>query len=696
MFRSSTDVPPPNRPPPPTPIQALQQRSDQLAKLKEETSKIPDREADKVVLQRAIDQQKNVVDEELAQRKKVKDLTDQSVNDPDPGIAHPKAHAAWEKRERQRGAERGAALDKLTKLRNANPFLYGAGYYASPCVPCMAGVVAAVSGAAKAGAASKAKSKEPPKKKNVLVKVEILNGFDAPGGDGKADPILGSKALQWVNLRDYRKKYERKALPAWLQSINGQPVASFDRLSRKVRVRVEFSQPGVESFIVKLVPGKNAAYSGKERAASSSYVVSQHDAKGESDWVAGTTDSDGKAIVEVEVRASGGDTWSATGKDNYGTQKNSSGSLETTRGLFVCTVTMDKVAAIGLDAAKAEFVRQKIHLEIAELTPGASGKVPHKRFLYADDRFNQSVQDSKAAVKKVLADGKFKGMKPADLAPYLIVSHFYDISPSSGDFQHRWIEVSPTAVTNYGLDYALWDPADTVLDWFIEAKAFTWDGTAWVELAPAPTKANFTLVGTPDTGYRSLKFTPPASYASEASISLKVKTKIIDGGVNGFSSGEQGQANFVAICRRSTSFDASDPSAYYIRETGEMNQTVVHEIGHKVNFSTGPEPAGAVNPVANRGGANSANFRWLDASPTHYVGRGHQGGHCYKDAVLNPTKTTPGGAVATSLKPDFGLYDGRCVMFGSGGKGSGRSIQFCGNCTPRMQKLDIETGWPSL
>lgn len=679
-------MPPPNKPLPPTPIEALQQRSNELAKLKEETAKIPDREADKVLLQRAIDQQKNVVDEELAQRKKVKDLTDASVNDPDPGIAHPKAHAAWEKRERQRGAERGAALDKLTKLRNANPFLYGAGYYASPCVPCMAGVVAAVSSVAKANAASKSKPKEPPKKKNVLVKVEILNGFDVPGGDGKADPILGAKALQWVNLREYRKKYERKALPGWLQSINSQPIASFDRLSRKIRVRVEFSQPGVEGFIVKLVPGKNVAYSGKERAASSSYVVSQHNAKGESDWVTGTTDSDGKAIVEMEVRASGGDTWSVTGKDNYGTQKNSSGSIETTRGLFVCTVTMDKVQAIALDAAKAEFVRQKIHLEIAELTPGPSGKVPYKRFLYADDRFNQSADDAEAAVKKVITEGKFKGFSPALFAPYLVVSHFYDMSPNSANYTHPFVEVTKDAASAYGLDYYLWDPADGAKDWFVSAEAFKLVDGNWVALA-APTKANFAPVGTPNTGYASLTFTPPASYAAEPNVWIRVTTNIISGGVNGFSSGEQGQKNFVAICRRST---------YQVRETPEMNQTIVHEIGHKVNFSTGPEPKGTVNPEPQYGVANDAAFRWLDASPTHYIGRGHVGGHCYKDAVLNATATTPGGAVATSLKPSFRLYDGRCVMFGSGGKGSGRSIQFCGNCTPRMQKLDLETGWPSL
>ncbi len=478
--------------------------------------------------------------------------------------------------------------------------------------------------------------------------------------------------------------------PAWLQTINGQPVATFDRLSRKIRVRVEFSQPGVEGFIVKLVPGKNVAYSGKERNASGSYVVSQHDAKGEPDWVTGMTDSDGKAIVEIEVRAAGGDTWSVTGKDNYGTQKNSTGSIETTRGLFVCTVTMDKVAAIPLDAVKAEFLRQKIHLEIAELTPGPSGKVPYRRFLHCDTpaRKAQEKRLLQAAVKKSLADGKFKGNKPADLAPYLIVAHFYDMSPGASNYTHPFVEVSPTAASNYGLDYYLWDPADTAtLDWFINAEAFKLEAGAWVPLVPQPTKANFAIVGTPDSGYLSLTFTPPPEYAAEPNVWLRVETNITDGGINGFSLGDQGNANFVAICRRSD---------YEMRATPEMNQTVVHELGHKVNFTVGPEAPGAANTLANYGPANSAVFRWLDASPTHYIGRGHNGGHCYKDAVRNKTKTNPGGAVATSLQPNFGLYDGRCVMFGSGGKGSGRSIQFCGNCTARLQKLDIETGWLSL
>ena len=202
-------------------------------------------------------------------------------------------------------------------------------------------------------------------------------------------------------------------------------------------------------------------------------------------------------------------------------------------------------------------------------------------------------------------------------------------------------------------------------------------------LLPAPTKADFALVGTPDTGYEALTFTPPASYAAELQISIKVKTRIINGGINGFSSGSQGNGNYVAICRRQ-----SDKQ----RETGEMNQTVGHELGHKVNFTTGPEPAGS----PERETPNGAEFRWLDTSSTHYRARGHVGGHCYNGAVLNPTSTSKGGSVAKELKPDFGHYDGRCVMFGSGGEGSKRPISFCGNCAPKLIRLDLETGWTLL
>lgn len=662
---------------PPTPSSLLKEREAALSALRAKTASGPASDKQKAVLEN-IDANLATVRRERALRDEIYGLSEESAADPEPPDSAPE-HTDWETREAARAEKRKVASERLVELRATKPDLYSDGEIASPCLPCL--TAQAKASKTKGGDSSKADAVKP-KPKNKLVEVVILNGFDPKRKDGKTDPVLGGRGLQWVNLLEYRKRFKRKVLPAWLQTINGKPVDTFDRLSRTIRIRVRFSLPGRENFWLKLVPGgKVQAYSAKERVSSSSYKLSHEDGAAKPTWLSGTTDSDGMAVVKMSVRTSGGDIWAVQAKDSYGTDLTSGCSIETTRGLFVCTVTMDTMAGIDLAPVRAEFETHKINLEIAELVPGPDGPLAHKRFIYADDaRFNSQTDDIELRVKKVIKGGTFKGGKMKDMAPYVVTSNFYDMSPNYGDFTHAWIAVSPTAASNYGLDYHLWDPADPSVDWFLRAKAFTHDGTNWVELAHAPVKADFRIVGTPDTGYKELVFTPPAAYAALASLSLQVTTRIIDGGVNGFSSGDQGWGNYVAICRR---------HRYTNRVEAEMQQTVVHEIGHKVNFTAGPEPMGspAREPV------NGAVFRWLDASPTHYRARGHVGGHCFKDAVLNPSGADPGGTVAASLQPSFRTYDGRCVMFGSGGGGSGRKINFCGNCAAGLIKLDIEQGW---
>ena len=615
----------------------------------------------------AIDTARTTVDAELAAREEIEVIDEESRGDRRPARSSAD-YPAWRAREDDRARRRAAANDRIAALRAAQPGLYGSGRVASPCMSCLES--AAGLAPARAGRPAPA-----PRPINPLARVEILNGFVAGDRSGKSDPILATSAKQWVNLAAYRRRFERRNLPAWLATINGQAVDTFDRLSRKIRIRVEFSQPGRERFWVKLVPGANKAYSAREKAAGRAYKLSHENAAGAPTWLSGTTGADGKAVVEMQVRAAAGDTWSVTGIDSYGTTHSSSGSIETIRGLFLCTLTMDTMTAVSLADAQTEFRRQKIELEVAELTPAPGRTLGHRRFVYCDDaRWIAQTSDLERQARRVIRAGTYKGEPVSTFAPYLIYANFYDMSPEPTATSFAVREVSPTVPEDITLTTAyFWDPRDRRVSWFISAEAYRWDGAAWARLRRRPVKADFSLIGSDAAGYQTIRFTPHAAYAAEPRLAIRLSFRIVGGGINGFSAGEQGGGNFVAICRRHT---------YADRVPAEMNQTIVHEIGHKVNFTTGPEPRGS----PGRESPNGSSFRWLDASPTHYRARDHVGGHCYNGAVHSTT-----GAVATSLQPGFGVYNGVCVMFGAGG--GGRGIAFCANCSNRMLLLDIEQGW---
>lgn len=674
--------------PPPSPIELLEKRRKALDDLQDKVDNTDTPSgADKGALAKRIADEKAVVDDELATRRRIQTLSQQAANDPNPGTGNADNYRDWYWRNKARQDEIDKATQHLAAVRRDHSDMYGAGQVADPHLVCL--------NASALGLMVGGYIKPVPKIINKLVSVEILNGYD-PSGNTRLDPALGGAAKQWVNLNDYRDRFEagREALPGWLTSFDGEAVASVDRLSRRVRLRVKFTLPLVEGFMLQMKAGGSDPYVVSEVASNGAYKASHTKVNGSPDWLRGTTDADGVAVVEMAVRTAGGETWTAKGRDYYGTERPAPGSLETLRGLFVCTVTMDGVAALAIDKAKAEFKRQKIHLETAELTPGTGAvqKVPYRRFHYADDRFEALVNSAKVSVKQVLDAGTFKGKAPGDLAPYLVAAHFYDMSPNHDDVQLAEAEIDKAAATTWTFNGFLWDPSDTVVDWFKSCAVEGDNGSGWRAL-PALTKANFTLGGSDAAGYTQLTLNPPVTWAAETRIRVRVEVRMISGGVNGYSSGEQGQANFVAICRR---------HSYTLRGEDEMNQTVVHEIGHKVNFTTGPESGTGALYGGGTSAFNAASYRWLQRSATHYQRRGHQGGHCYKNAVENPTYgaggvvTSPGGAVATQLQPSFRNYDGRCVMFGSGGAGSLRPITFCDNCTILMTRLDIETGWPSL
>lgn len=664
----------------------LRSRNARLQRALEEAEKLPakygEAKARKDALLARIEAAKAVVQREAELRNRYRQLTAESALDKDPGFfSMPGKQSAHRAREKPRAQERKAIKEELKQLAKKNQALYGENDVASPCLTC-----------------HEASVTDEVKRINKLARVEFLNGKNDADPEGFADPILTKLANQWVNLAAYRDRFDRDkaAMPAWLASFDGEPVESFDRLSRRVRVIVEFEQPGVEQFWIKLIPGGgNLEYSATE-VAYKSYRPSPADAHNKPIWYKGTTNDRGKAIVEVEVRAAAGDTWKVQGKDSYDTTKNGAGSLKAVRGLFVTTMTMDKVLAVGIADAKAEWRRHLVFLETAELTyDPTEGKVPYQRFLYADDRFSAQVRAIKDKVTSVFDQATFKGCAVSVFEPYLVSTLFYDMSPKPVDGELVRAAGPPATSTKLTLNGFLWDPKDPSVDWFksAEIEVETAEGVKAKHNVP---KDQFELIGNEEDGYKGMKLKADAvlggvKVADAKSCTMHIKFRYINGGVNGFSSGEQGNGSFIAICRRHT---------YKNRDEAEMNQTIVHELGHKINFTTGPEPATATPKQPNQSPANHSRYRWLDASALHYSGRKHQGGHCFYDAIPTPAKVAKGAPppppqpAATSHQPDFSVYQGLCVMFGAGN--SRRKIEFCPTCTDKLKRIDLETGWKGI
>ncbi|OHB82397.1 MAG: hypothetical protein A2Z38_00225 [Planctomycetes bacterium RBG_19FT_COMBO_48_8] len=132
------------------------------------------------------------------------------------------------------------------------------------------------------------------------------------------------------------------------------------------------------------------------------------------------------------------------------------------------------------------------------------------------------------------------------------------------------------------------------------------------------------------------------------------KIKLTINWVNRFRGGlSYSDGNLISICTR---------AFWQSEDTDEMNQTLIHEMGHKVGMmpdGTGKKP---------------------DKTETFYdSSKGHVGTHCYKGLPDGEVKYNKPGDGASS----------QCVMYGAT---NGKSA-FCDKCTPAVRKQDISKGW---
>lgn len=128
-------------------------------------------------------------------------------------------------------------------------------------------------------------------------------------------------------------------------------------------------------------------------------------------------------------------------------------------------------------------------------------------------------------------------------------------------------------------------------------------------------------------------------------VEVRVTYRYLAGSTNGVSW-------YNAIWLASSSMDGGD------RTEAEQQQTAIHEIGH-----------------------------WLGMVPssqsTQYTGHGHRGGHCTTGLSANEKK-----------RRSYGGLNGTCVMFGE--NSDGRKSEFCATCDPSMRRSKARrAGFPT-
>ncbi|MEN8446402.1 MAG: hypothetical protein ABG776_15480, partial [Cyanobacteria bacterium J06555_13] len=188
--------------------------------------------------------------------------------------------------------------------------------------------------------------------------------------DGNDNNFLAANDIQHVNL------------PREAKWVNGEQITSIDRLSRTVRIRVQFTKASKQRFRVAMYAHtNNAAYTPNERTARASFSYSRQllnanerlgpFTERHGDFYEGKTDENGVAIIHdfFEVTPAVGDRYKFIAWDSNGKQVESV-EITTKRSIYYVTMspnnTTDAVTHADLKAA-IEPVYSDLHTNLIDL-----------------------------------------------------------------------------------------------------------------------------------------------------------------------------------------------------------------------------------------------------------------------------------------------------------------------------------------
>lgn len=494
-----------------------------------------------------------------------------------------------------------------------------------------------------------------------LTKVEFLDGVEIVSGVEQPKTMIAD-SIQYVNL------------PREQKFVDGTVVKNIDRLGRKLKVKVEFSQPGNHEFWLGFDSSlvHENIYSANEKARNNKFEYQELE-------IHGTTDADGTKIIECDTTqiatiyaapgpidyASGVELYTTVGgkdkfrvkaRDNCGTELTSK-TIETRRIIYIQEFKMNSSATSttpltsitpSLNILKSEYLTHGI-----ELIALPTQSIPYMPNIANSDLPTLQghvnvISNKQPYVVGVVYTGH-QAMKDRNVLHPPLGSSGASLTYNVGMGQ---LPIVQNVKKLNGDSTYLWKNIEPSEDWFVSAVYIPNGGGSPISIpktrvTPMPQHPVSTY---PHLSDRCNKVSIDVSHLPTG----RGKIKIVLNVVNRFRGGlALGSSNLVCVCTKSY-WQKSSSSA--------QNNVTIHEIGHKVGMvsdGTGIKP---------------------DKVSSYYWAKGHIGAHC-----SNGLSAT--ALITADYKPH--VSSSNCVMFGTGNGSS----NFCVNCAPAVKKADITGGF---
>jgi hypothetical protein len=449
---------------------------------------------------------------------------------------------------------------------------------------------------------------------------------------GPNDEILQGDATQFVNL------------PRESKWVDNDLILNKDRLGYKPWIKVQFSKQKACKFFLKLLPeDSNIDYTETEKNRNSKfkYLLTEKEY---------TTGTDGVLIIkDFALSVAGGDKFKVEARDENDKKAISQGTLITKRLVYTVEHKMKTLTTTSpdIDQVKKEYKRSGIVLK--SLTAKKMGYIQ-----------NISTEDSDAFKQK--ARTAFDASDGKDKQKYCLAIAYTDhlaVKVSDKSFTKTNVKVGEgeskaifmikgPGLTNTDVKHrGLWRKIVTDEDWYVSC-VYKSNAAGATKVTIVKAKCTPVQKSGYATGYMD-KVEIDVSHLPKGTGTIKLKVNWIDRMRAGLAFG----GNLVCVCTKAW---------WRTSSADKQQQVIVHEIGHKVQMASNGT---GISP---------------DKIATHYENsKGHVGNHCYKGNADDQDRYDSSTDKSNST----------CVMYGS----TNGKIEFCDNCQPAVQKVDITNGW---
>lgn len=429
--------------------------------------------------------------------------------------------------------------------------------------------------------------------------------------------------------------------------VDGKIVPNAYRTGNKIRLKVFFNKPGTYSFMVKCEPlDGNAQYTAGELARNPRFAYQK-------EQKSYTTERDGSLALPLEdffVGAAGNDKYVFRATDASGVTV-STGILEVHRLIYYVELKMRSLTSCASSLALVEQVYAKHQIKLLKLPAVEMAYMPN----IGHDDTETFETNARSAYSKSLAVEK----QPHAIA----IAYTGQLAVKQKNFRVRksaavgpgsapvliTIAAEPDASGSIPEPYFLWHGLEPGENWFVSAR-FIKAGGSTVDAISIPVEKCTPLASNSAIPQQPNAVRIDVSALPLATGKIYLVVNIVDrmrGGIS-FSGG-----NLICVCTK----------AWWSTFAPKMqNEVIVHELGHKMGMAAN-----------GSGKLPDKTVSWYDDA------KGHRGNHCFY------------GLSATQARYDSDAdVDGsKCVMYGATNDHS----DFCVNCAPAVQKVDLSDGW---